>query len=270
MNQKTRIAAAQFSMSDSMEANYQKALHYIREAAVKGARLVCFPEGQLSQYVPQYEGLDTDGFAVELTHPFVKGLCAACRENHILAALGLCLKLDEHVYATVALISEDGSILGIEKKKHIVRAKHFYEKDYFTAGNDGFQVIDTSIGKIGLIVCYDRHFPESYRACVRKGAELILVPVANEKLEPTEIFRWEIRIAAFQNSVNLIMCNRIGLEGNMDFCGETLMAAPDGSLLALADDTEQLLFADMDLAGTAEIRRQRQYLPLLRPDVFLL
>ena len=78
MNQKTRIAAAQFSMSDSMEANYQKALHYIREAAVKGARLVCFPEGQLSQYVPQYEGLDTDGFAVELTHPFVKGLCAAC------------------------------------------------------------------------------------------------------------------------------------------------------------------------------------------------
>lgn len=270
MNQTVKIAAAQFAMSKDTNENYQKSLYYIHEAAKKGARLICFPEGQLTPYVPQYEGLDPDSFAIGLEHPYVKGFCDTCRKNHILAAVGLCLKLDGHIYATTVLISEEGNILGIEKKKHIVRAMHFYEKDYFTAGNEGFQVIDTSIGKVGMIVCYDRHFPESYRACVRKGAELILVPVANEKAEPTDIFQWEIRIAAFQNSVNLIMCNRIGPEGNMDFCGETLMTGPDGRVLAIADDREQLLFADMDLKSTADIREKRQYLPLLRPEVFQL
>lgn len=270
MNQTVKIAAAQISMSKNPEDNYLKALRCIRKAADEGARLICFPEGQLSHYIPQYEGLDPDSFAVELDHPYVKGLCLACRENHILAAVGLCLKLEGHVYATALLISEEGTILGIEKKKHIVRATHFYEKDYFTPGNEGFQVLDTSIGKIGMIVCYDRHFPESYRACVRKGAELLLIPVANEKAEPTDIFQWEIRVAAFQNSVNIIMCNRVGLEGDMDFCGETIMADPDGRILAAAGDSEQLLYADMDLKGTEKVRRERQYLTLLRPEVFQL
>lgn len=77
-----------------------------------------------------------------------------------------------------------------------------------------------------------------------------------------------VKIAAFQNSVNLLMCNRVGLEGQMDFCGETVFVSAEGNIAALADDTEQLLFAELDLEGAAQVRERKQYLPLRRPEVF--
>ena len=117
-------------------------------------------------------------------------------------------------------------------------------------------------------MCYDRHYPESYRSCVLQGADLIVVPVANDKTEPLELFRWEIRVAAFQNSVNVVMCNRVGREAGMDFCGESVFADASGAVAAAAGDREELLLAELDLAGTAAVREKRQYLPLRRPEVF--
>lgn len=263
-----RVAAAQIEVSESLELNYHKSIRYIREAAEKGAQFVCFPEGQLSHYIPQYPGLKADNFAIGLDHPYIQGFCDVCREVGIIASIALCLDIDGKVYAANMIISENGEILGIGKKNHIVQAEHFYEQDYFTAGNEGFQVVDTSIGKIGIIVCFDRHYPESFRTCVFKGAAFIVVPVANEKIEPSDVFQWEIRIPAFQNSVNIVMCNRVGVEGQMDFSGETIFANPDGSIAALAGDKEELLIAEIDLEKTVELRNLKQYIPLLRPEVF--
>ena len=265
---KFKIAAAQIAADENVEKNYRKSLEYIKKAAENGAKLICFPEGQLAPYIPQYEGRKKDSFAVAVDHPYIKGFCDACREAHIIGCFGLCIEEGENVYASMMIVSEDGEILGIGKKNHITRFEHFYEQDYFTPGQEGFLVADTSIGKVGVIVCFDRHYPESYRTCVRKGADLIVVPVANEKAEQTDIFRAEIQTAAFQNSVNLIMCNRVGTEGQMDFCGETVFAGPDGEIITLGGDREELLYAELDMDAPKIIREKKQYFSLLRPEVF--
>ena len=168
----------------------------------------------------------------------------------------------------VSLEVKEGEILGITKKNHIVYAPHFYEKDYFTPGDEGFPVFDTSIGKVAQIVCFDRHFPESFRTCALKGADFVVTGVANEKIEPCEVFRWEILIPAFQNSMNCLMVNRVGVEGNMDFCGESVFAAHDGTVAAIADDSECLLTADLDFDAARKLREEKQYLSLRRPEVF--
>lgn len=263
-----KVAAVQMQISENMDENYQKSLRFIREAAEAGARLVCFPEGQLTQYIPQYQGLKSESFAIGPDHPFVAGFRAACRENRILASVALNLAIGGKVYPSMLLIDETGTLLGITKKNHIVYAPHFYEQDYFTPGDGGFPVFDTSIGRVAQIVCFDRHFPESWRTCALKGADFIVTAVANEKAEPGEVFQWEIRIPAFQNSVHCLMVNRVGAEGAMDFCGESVFAGPDGGVIALADDREQLLVAELDFEAAKKLRGEKQYLSLRRSEVF--
>lgn len=263
-----KICAAQMQVAENREENYQKSLRFIREAAAAGAKMICFPEGQLTRYIPQYPGLNPESFSLPENHPYIEGFKTCCRENAIIACISLNLSIGGNIYPSMMLIDERGEILGITKKHHIVYAPHFYERDYFTPGDEGFPVFETSIGRIGQIVCFDRHFPESFRTLALKGADFIITAVANEKAEPTEIFRWEIRISAFQNSVHCLMVNRVGLEGNMDFCGETLFAGPDGSVIAQADDTEQLLFAEPDFLQAKKIREEKQYLSLRRSDIF--
>lgn len=263
-----RIAASQMSVGEDILENYEKSLRFIKEAAEAGAKMVCFPEGQLTHYVPQYKGLRTEDIAIEMDHPFIQGFCDTCREYRIIASIAVNLKIEGNVYPSMMLISEKGEILGITKKNHIVYAPHFYEKDYFTPGDEGFPVFDTSIGKVAQIVCFDRHFPESFRTCALKGADFVVTAVANEKIEPCEVFRWEILIPAFQNSMNCLMVNRVGVEGNMDFCGESVFAAHDGTVAAIADDSECLLTADLDFDSARKLREEKQYLSLRRPEVF--
>lgn len=269
-NETVRVAAVQMYMDASPQVNYEKSLDYIQQAAKAGARFVCFPEGQLTHYLPQYPGLTASDFAIPLDHPYVKGFCSICRSENIIASVALNLSIDGKIYPSNMIISETGEILGVGKKNHIVRAPHFYEQDYFTPGQDGFTVVVTSIGRIGSVVCFDRHYPESFRTCTLKGADFIVVPVANEETEPTEIFQWEMRIAAFQNSTNIVMCNRVGREGNMDFNGHTVFVKADGTVAALADNREQLLVTELDLKAAPHIRAEKQYIPLLRPEVFSL
>ena len=87
----------------------------------------------------------------------------------------------------------------------------------------GFKVFETEFGKLGIVVCFDRHYPESIRTEALKGADLILIPTVNTKAEPSEMFEWEVRVQAFQNSTIIAMCNRVGAEGDMDFSGESIV-----------------------------------------------
>jgi len=262
------IAAAQMRVSRDREENVRKSVDFIEKAAAAGAQLVCFPEGQLGYYAPQYPDLAADDIAVTIDDPCIQTLRAACRENSIIAVIAHNFIIDGKIYASMMIISEKGEILGIQKKNHIVCAPHYYEQHYFTPGDEGYNVVETSVGRIGMIVCFDRHFPESFRTCVLKGADLIIVPVANDKSEPLEIFRWEIRIPAYQNGVNAVMINRVGVEGEMDFCGETMAVNYDGSIAAIADDSEQLLTAEFDTEGAREFRKEKQYVSLMRPEIF--
>ena len=147
-------------------------------------------------------------------------------------------------------------------------APQFYEKDYYTPSDDGFLVFDTPPGCIGVVVCFDRHYPESIRTEALMGAALILIPTANTMAEPLELFDWEIRVQAFQSSVAVAMCNRTGLEGGMDFAGGSIVTEADGDVIAKAGPGEELLFAEVDMAAPARIRAARPYTSLRRTALY--
>ena len=130
-------------------------------------------------------------------------------------------------------------------------------------------MFDTNFGKIGIVVCFDRHYPESIRTEALMGADLILIPTVNTKSEPSEMFEWELRVQAFQNSVMVAMCNRVGREGEMDFSGESIVVDANGNVVAKAGDQEQILYADIDLSESGKIRRSRPYTSLRRNEWYL-
>ena len=263
------IAAAQMRMTDDMDENFAKSISFIEQAAKAGADLIAFPEVQLSPFFPQYEGRDASRYEIPLDHPYVKSFCNACRENHIIATPNFFLKEGGKTYDANLVISEEGEILGISKMVHIAQAEQFYEQDYYTPSEEGFIVYDTSIGKIGIVICFDRHYPESIRTSALKGADLVIVPTANTKSEPMELFAWEIKIPAFQNSTNILMVNRVGLEDEMDFAGETLFAGPSGETLYIADDRECLIIQEMDLDAAHAMREKKPYVSLRRTELYV-
>ena len=262
-----KIALAQIQISGCMEENYQKALDCIRQAAADGARLISFPEVQFSPFFPQYEKRDASRFLIPLSHPYIEGIKAACRENRIYASPNFYVE-DGKAYDMSLLIDDNGVILGNQKMVHIAQCSCFYEQDYYTPSEEGFHVFDTPIGKIGIVVCFDRHYPESIRSEALRGVDLILIPTANTKDEPSDLFQWEIRIQAFQNSVNVAMCNRTGVEGEMHFSGESIVADYNGNCAALAGDGEEILYAEVDLESAAGTRAAKPYTSLRRKEFY--
>ena len=263
-----KIALCQMRMSEDSERNCQRALEEIVQAAKEGAQLIVFPEVQLSPFFPQYEGLDASGYVVGWNSPVIQRFCKACRENKIYASPNFYIEKNGRRYDMSLLINDAGVLLGEQKMVHIAQAACFYEQDYYTPSEEGFKVFDTPIGKIGIVVCFDRHYPESIRTEALHGADLILIPTANTADEPSELFQWEIKIQAFQNSVNVAMCNRVGREDRMDFCGESIVADYNGDTTALAGREETLLFAEVDLAAAAEARQRKPYTGLRRPELY--
>lgn len=263
-----RIALFQMKNQGSADLNLEISLVGIQEAAACGADLILFPEVQLSEFFPQYPGKDVRGYRLGLDSPEVAALRDACRENHIMASPNLYLEMEGMAYDANLLIRKDGSIGGIQKMVHIADAPQFHEQDYYTPSDDGFRVFDTEYGKIGIVICFDRHYPESIRTEALRGADLILIPTANTKAEPGEMFEWELRVQAFWNSVAIVMCNRVGTEGEMQFSGESIVVDANGEVVMKADDTEQILYVDVDLSESARIRRSRPYTSLRRPELY--
>ena len=263
-----KIALAQLSLSDNMEQNLAKALNALEDAASHSAQLVCFPEVQLSPFFPQYRRLDASRYAIPIEHEFVKRLQEKCRALNIVGLPNIYLQDGPNRFDASPVIDSDGRLLGVSKMVHIVQIPLFFEQDYYEPSDTGFQVFNTTVGKIGIVICFDRHYPESIRTCTLKGAQLIVIPTAIIKGEPLEMFEWELRISAMQNGVFIAMCNRVGLEGDMDFCGESIVVDPKGEVNVKADDTEQILYTDIDFRMIEESRKNRPYLELRRPEKY--
>lgn len=263
-----RIAMFQMENAGSIQKNLDKSLRAMEEAAGNGADLILFPEVQLTEFFPQYPGQDVRHYRVSLNSDIVRAFCSASRKFHIMSVPNLYLDINGRPYDASLLIGADGQISGIQKMVHVAQAPQFYEQDYYTPSDDGFKVFDTPFGRIGIVVCFDRHYPESIRTQALRGADLILIPTVNTKAEPSEMFAWEIRVQAFQNSVAVAMCNRVGEEGAMQFSGESIVTDADGNLLQMADDTEQIIYADVDLKESGKIRKSRPYTGLRRPQFY--
>jgi N-carbamoylputrescine amidase len=152
---------------------------------------------------------------------------------------------------------------------HIVQIPQFYEQDYYTPSDDGFKVYETSAGRLGVVICFDRHYPESIRTCVLMGAQIILIPTAIVKGEPLDMFECELRLASWQNNVFIAICNRVGVEGDMNFNGNSMVVDPDGNLLARAGENEQILYCDIDYSRIKHSLSRRDFLALRRPEAYL-
>lgn len=262
-----RISMGQMSMQEDNHQNLMKSLEICDKAA--GSDLLFFPEIQLTPFFPQYEKLDAEQYCLNEGAAEIAAFQKKAKEHHYFLSPNIYLQQNGKRYDTSLWINPEGKLAGTAEMVHIAQAKQFYEQDYYAPSEHGFQVFDTPFGKIGIVICYDRHLPESIRTCVLKGAELIIIPTANTKAEPMEMFEWEIRVQAMQNQVFLAMCNRVGTEGSMEFAGESIVVHPSGNVILKANDTEQVLTCEIDLREAATLRNQIPYLRIRRPECYL-
>lgn len=261
----SRLAALQHAMSPDIAVNLATAGRMLEAAADEGAKLAVFPELQLSPFFPVRRGHDAARYAMQGDDPALEALGELARQHGIVVVANVYFQdAQGERFDASPVFDADGTLLGIPQMVHIAQFENFWEKDYYASGA-GFEVYDTAAGRLGIVICYDRHFPESYRACALQGAEIIATPTCNLAGEPLDLFAWEMRTLAMQNSVYSILANRCGIEDGTAYGGHSVIAGPDGSLLAQAGDGETVLTAAYDLARRAEIARNANWLGELKP-----
>ncbi len=278
------VALVQQSNSDNAEHNIEKSIAGIRDAASKGAQLVVLQELHRSLYFCQTEDVDVFDLAETIPGPSSNTLGELAKELGIVIVASLFEKRATGLYHNTAVVLEkDGSIAGKYRKMHIPDDPGAYEKFYFTPGDLGFEPIQTSVGKLGVLVCWDQWFPEAARLMAMAGAELLIYPTAigwdprDDKDEQTrQKDAWVIsqRAHAVANGVPVISCNRVGHESDpsgqsdgIQFWGNSFIAGPQGEMLAEADNqNEQILMVKLDQKRSENVRRIWPYLRDRRID----
>jgi N-carbamoylputrescine amidase len=230
-----RIALIQQSASDNKSANLEKGLIAAKEAAKNGANIICFAELAFTIFYPQNPS-DNNNLRLAETIPgsTTNKFSKLAKEFGVVIILNLFEKDGKKTYDSSPVIDTDGNILGITRMFHITDYNCFHEKGYYTPGNNGALVYDTKFGKIGVTICYDRHYPEYMRALALKGAEIVFVPQAGITGEwPKELYEAEMRVAAFQNGYFTALCNRVGEEERLTFAGDSFVCDPDGNIISM-------------------------------------
>ncbi len=270
-----KIALAQLASSEDRSNNLERVLAAIDAAAAQQAELVVFPEIVLDRFFPQQRCSDLSVDARELAES-VPGattelLMAKAREHGLVVVFNL-YEIDEQgrTFDSSPVIDADGSLLGVSRMIHITDYEAFHEQDYYHPGDTGAPVFETKVGKIGVAICYDRHYPEYMRALALGGAELVVIPQAGALGEwPEGLFEAEVRTAAFQNGYFVALCNRVGVEEKLTFAGESFVSDPDGRIVAQGKRLEEdLVVVDLDLAQGADSAGQRLFLRDRRPELY--
>ena len=271
-----RIALAQLTTLPSREANLARALAMIDAAAARGAQLVVFAEIVLDLFFPADKCPGAcPGPAIERAEtvpgPTTELLAQKAREHGLVIVFNLYEK-DEHgrTFDSSPVIDADGTLLGTTRMVHICDYEGFHEQDYYHPGDRGAPVYDTRVGKIGVAICYDRHYPEYLRGLALAGAELICIPQAGCLGEwPDGLYEAEVQTAAFQNGCFFALCNRVGVEEKLTFAGESFVVDPDGRVMARAKTLEDdLLVVDLDLSRIATSHAKKLFFRDRRPELY--
>ncbi|MGE0079992.1 MAG: carbon-nitrogen hydrolase [Thiohalomonadaceae bacterium] len=267
------VGLVQHACSEDRRANLDKTIAGIREAARRGAQLVLLQELHTGVYFCQSEDTARFDQAESIPGPTSDELGAVARELGVVIVASLFERRAPGLYHNTAVVLErDGRLAGRYRKMHIPDDPGFYEKFYFTPGDLGFTPIDTSVGRLGVLVCWDQWYPEAARLMALAGAELLLYPTAigwdpaddaAEKARQRDAWVTIQRAHAVANGLPVLSCNRTGFEpspladaGGIQFWGTSFVAGPQGELLAEAPvDAEQVLMAEVDLARSEQVRR---------------
>jgi N-carbamoylputrescine amidase len=274
-----KVGLIQMSCEPAPEANTKKAIARINEAARKGAQIVCLQELFRSQYFCQTEDIALFKLAEPIPGPTTESLGKLARQKKLVIVASLFEKRAAGVYHnTAVIIDTNGKIAGKYRKMHIPDDPLYYEKFYFTPGDLGFQTHDTNYGKIGALVCWDQWFPEAARLTALSGSQFLFYPTAigwlpDEEPEMNEAQHaaWETiqRAHAIANGVFVVVVNRVGREGKLNFWGQSFVADPFGRILAKASaDKEEVLVVDCDLDKIEETRQNWPFLRDRRIDFY--
>jgi predicted amidohydrolase len=261
----------QQAASRDLPGNLRRGLDAARRAAQEGARLIAFPELAFSPFYPQHPAKgDVRRLAETVPGPTTDAFCALARELRVVIVLNV-FELDgEATYDCSPVIDADGSIVGRTRMVHITEYPTVHEQQYYRPGNLGAPVFETAVGRVGVAICYDRHFPEYMRLLGLGGADLVVVPQAGWEDEwPAGFFEGELCTAAFQNGYFVALCNRVGREDALTFAGESFVCGPDGAVRTRAPrEVEMTLLADIDLGEAARSHARRILMNDRRPDVY--
>ena len=266
-----KIALIQQSATFDKPANVARALDALDRAAASGASLAIFAELAFERFHPQRPA---DTSFLELAEP-VPGpttdlFCERARRHAMVIILNLYERDGARAYDCSPVIDADGRLLGRTRMVHITDYACFHEQGYYTPGDTGAPVYDTRAGRIGVAICYDRHYPEYMRALAVAGADLVAVPQAGAVGEwPEGLYEAELRVAAFQNGYYTALCNRVGVEECLTFAGESFVCAPNGQVIARAPAGEDtILYADVDLSSAERSHARRLFLRDRRPELY--
>jgi N-carbamoylputrescine amidase len=281
--QKFRIGLAQFACSKNVDENLDKAVEMIREAAQKGAQIVCLQELFRSQYFCREENAELFELAESIPGPSTEVISKVAAECKVAVVASLFERRAAGLYHnTAAILDADGSSLGIYRKMHIPDDPLYFEKFYFTPGDTGFLNFDTKYGRIGTLVCWDQWYPEGARLSSLGGASVLFYPTAigwhpSEKDEygAAQLDAWRTiqRAHAIANGIYVCAVNRIGFEGppeqGLEFWGSSFVVDPFGQVIAQASvDKEEVLVVECDPRKMDEVRRNWPFLRDRRIDAY--
>jgi N-carbamoylputrescine amidase len=288
--EKFRLGLVQMSTTADPAENLKRAIDHVRDAAANGAQIISLPELFQTQYFCQREDAALFDLAESIPGPTTARLMDVAKQLHVVLIASLFEKRAPGVYHnTAVMIDADGSLRGIYRKMHIPDDPLYYEKYYFTPGDLGFKAFDTSVGKIGTLVCWDQWYPEGARLTALQGAEVLFYPTAigwhpDEKAEfgDAQYDAWQTiqRAHAIANGVYVAVVNRVGFEegdirGNkaqgkgLEFWGGSFIADPFGRLIAKAShDKEEILMAEVDPRVLEDTRRNWPFLRDRRIDAY--
>ncbi len=266
-----RIALVQQAASPDRSANVRRGLDALERAAALGARLACFAELAFDRFLPQRPATPERLAAAEpVPGPTTEAFARRARELGLVVVLNVFERAGDRTYDASPVIDADGTLLGVTRMVHVPDYACFHERGYYAPGDRGAPVYETHCGRVGVAICYDRHYPEYMRALALGGAQLVVVPQAGAVDEwPRGLYEAEMRVAAFQNGYWVALCNRVGEEECLAFAGESFVCAPDGEVVARgAASADDLVVCDVDLDAVATSHAHRLFLPDRRPALY--
>jgi N-carbamoylputrescine amidase len=283
-SKKFRVGLVQMSCAPDPRQNLRRAVAGVREAARKGAAMVCLPELFRSRYFCQREDSKAFDLAESIPGPTTEALSEVARKAKVVLIAPVFERRAAGVYHNSAVvIDSNGKLAGLYRKMHIPDDPGYYEKFYFAPGDLGFHAINTRLGSIAPLICWDQWYPEAARLVALEGAGIIFYPTAigwhpHEK-EAYGAAQWDAwktvqRGHAIANGVYVVAVNRVGYEesaggGGIEFWGSSFVADPQGVVIAEAPaDREEIILAEIDLDHLEEVRRNWPFLRDRRIDAY--
>jgi len=266
-----KIALVQQHATKDPQENLSRGIDAFHRAVEAGAKLVAYAELAFLPFLPQSPATpDSVSYAETVPGPTTEKFRELARRHETVVVLNLFETDGKNTYDSSPVIDADGRLLGTIRMVHIMDGMGFHEKGYYTPGDGAKFVFQTRIGRIGVAICYDRHYPEYMRNLGLKDAEIVLIPQAGAVGEwPEGLFQAEIQVAAFQNGYYAALVNRAGKEDFLHFSGESFVVGPEGKIIARApQDQDFILIADCDFGKIARSPAKRYFIPDRRPDFY--